>query len=468
MAPAATAQRYPVRLFESGPAAGITATARLTTPAAEFQHLVAFDMGGTTAKFCVIDGGQPSMTWDLEVDRAERFSSGSGLPLKIPSFEMIEIGAGGGSLAYINELGLLKVGPESAGSTPGPSCYGRGGTEPTVTDALLVLGYLDPDYFLGGKLTLDLDAAVAAIDKEVGASLGLSTEDAALGIFRIACGQMAEAMRVQLAERGKDPRRYSLVAFGGAGPVHAAEVARQLKVPRVVVPPAAGIMSAYGLLMAPLAFGVTQSYPTPIGLADFAKLEEQLAVLGDRVQAMLRDAGVPEGEIELQRALDMKYVGQKHSLEVPLSVSPLDPAFTSHVQEEFERLYIEQHGRANRGLELFLESIKIRGLGPVEPAAALADRPGRDRLEREERFRGVRFLGEPEVVQTRVVRRAELPAGVRLAGPAIVEEPETTTVIGPDDSFEIDERNNLVVSIGSAGGVTLGEDLGEARVGISR
>jgi N-methylhydantoinase A/oxoprolinase/acetone carboxylase beta subunit len=220
--------------------------------------------------------------------------------------------------------------------------------------------------------------------------------------------------------------------------------------------------------MAPLAFGVTQSYPTPMGLADLAKLEEQLAVLGDRVHAMLRDAGVPEGEIELQRALDMKYVGQKHSLEVPLSVSPLDPAFTSHVQEEFERLYIEQHGRANRGLELFLESIKIRGLGPVEPPAALADRPGRGSLEREERSRGVRFLGESEVVQTRVLRRAELPAGVRLTGPAIVEEPETTTVIGPQDTFEIDERNNLVVSIGSAGGVTLGEDLGEARVGISR
>ncbi|MCA9859832.1 MAG: hydantoinase/oxoprolinase family protein, partial [Thermomicrobiales bacterium] len=435
----------------------------------DLRHLIAFDMGGTTAKICIVDDGEPFTTWDLEVDRAERFSSGSGLPLKIPSFEMIEIGAGGGSLAHINELGLLKVGPSSAGSTPGPCCYGRGGDQPTVTDALLVLGYLDPGYFLGGRLALNQAAAEEAIGRQVGSVLGISVEEAALGIYRIACGQMAEATRVQLAEHGKDPRRYSLVAFGGAGPVHACEVARQLKLPRVIVPPAAGIMSAYGLLMAPLAFSLVQSYPSVLSEVDRSSLDEQFALLEDRARAMLLDAGVPAESIQLQRRFDLKYTGQKHTIEVELDATYFNADFDAALLEEFERLYVSQHGRANRGLELYLESIKVRGLGQVEASAGLMRGADASLPDAIDATRPVRFLGTPAPVPAQILRRSSLNTGIRYTGPAIIEEPETTTVIGPLDQFEVDDRGNLVVFIGtSSTNHTFGDTAQEAQVGFTR
>ena len=454
-----TARQFPVRLFESGPAAGITATARLGEQSGD-RHLVAFDMGGTTAKICVVDNGRPLTTWDLEVARAHRFRRGSGFPLKIPSIEMVEIGAGGGSLAQVNELGLLKVGPTSAGADPGPSCYGRGGSRPTVTDALLVLGYLDPDYFLGGQLSLDRPKAEAAIGQEIATQLGLSVEEAALGIYRIACGQMAEAMRVHLAERGKDPRRYALVAFGGAGPVHACEVARTLRIPRVIVPPSAGIVSAAGLLMAPLAFNVLQSYPQPLARVDASDLSARFEDLAAQATAVLTEAGVADAEMHVVWSLDLKYVGQKHTIEVPLPRPGWDAETMAAAVAGFEQLYATIHGRANQAMEIFVQAIKVRASGPAADAGWLANRTGERVTGRADGHRLVRFLGQPAALGCRVLHRARLVPGKTEDGPAIVEEPETTTLIGPNDRFGLDPWGNLVVDVGSGsfGGASVEEN----------
>ncbi len=458
MATIETARSFPVRLFESGPAAGITATARLSNQV-NGRRLIAFDMGGTTAKICIVDDGAPLMTWDLEVDRAHRFSRGSGLPLRIPSIEMIEIGAGGGSLASVNELGLLKVGPMSAGSSPGPSCYGRGGDRPTVTDALLTLGFLNPDYFLGGRLALDPGKAEDAIDRAIAMPMELSIDDAALGIYRIACGQMAEAMRVHLAERGKDPRRYALVAFGGAGPVHACEVARALKIPRVVVPPAAGIISACGLLMAPLAFGVAHSSPQPLAQVDPSATDLKFERLTEQAKSVLSQAGVRHEQMQVTRFMDLKYVGQKHTIEVPLPDASLTDETKRAVVEEFERLYIMLHGRANQALEIFVEAIKVRACGPSESAEWLARQLVGGSTSGVPRSRKVRFLGQEGAIESPVLHREQLLTGELRAGPAIIEEPETTTVIGPRDEYELDAGGNLVVHVGRASrGSAVGEE----------
>src|SRR5437588_7974367 len=255
-----TAIRFPIRLLESGPAAGALAAASFGA-ACGYADLLSFDMGGTTAKFCVIDRGQPLIAYEFEVDRRYRFKKGSGLRIKASVIEMIEIGAGGGSIARIDALELLKVGPESAGAEPGPVCYGYGGSEPTVTDADLVLGYLDPDYFLGGQLRINLAAARRATQERIADPLGISIEEAAWGIHQIVNESMANAARIHTLERGKDPHRFPVFAFGGAGPVHGFRIAKALGSPALNAAFGAGVMCAVGLLTAPLAFDFVRSWP---------------------------------------------------------------------------------------------------------------------------------------------------------------------------------------------------------------
>ncbi|MEM7348267.1 MAG: hydantoinase/oxoprolinase family protein, partial [Chloroflexota bacterium] len=264
-----TTVRYPVRLLESGPAAGALA-ANAYGLATGHTDLISFDMGGTTAKICVIDQGKPLIAHEFEVDRIYRFKKGSGLPIKIPVIELIEIGTGGGSIARVDVLGLLKVGPDSSGADPGPACYGLGGQEPTVTDANLILGYLDPTYFLGGRMSLDVDKAKQVIKEKVAGPLGLSIEEAAWGIHQIANENMANAARVHALERGKDPRRFPLFAFGGAGPVHAYRIAHSLGSPLLMAPLGAGVMSTVGFLSAPLAFDFVRSWAVEVNTIDWA------------------------------------------------------------------------------------------------------------------------------------------------------------------------------------------------------
>ena len=285
------ARRLPIRLVESGPAAGALAAALAARERGE-SRLLSFDMGGTTAKACVIDDGVPLVAREFEVARADRFKKGSGLPVRVPVIEMIEIGAGGGSIARVDRLGLLKVGPDSAGADPGPACYGLGGRLPTVTDADLVLGYLDGEFFLGGRMRLDRPAAARAIEEHVARPLGLDLTQAAWGIHRLVNENMAAAARIHGIERGKDLRAYPLFAFGGAGPVHCWQVAKILKVPRILLPFGAGAMSAYGLLAAPLAFDFVRTRHERLDAPDWPAINRLLEEMEMEGRARLARAGV--------------------------------------------------------------------------------------------------------------------------------------------------------------------------------
>ncbi|MEI6162675.1 MAG: hydantoinase/oxoprolinase family protein, partial [Roseococcus sp.] len=364
------ARAYPIRLLESGPAGGALATV-LFTREAGLPDALAFDMGGTTAKACLIENGRAEIAPMMEAARVHRFKRGSGLPIKAPVVDMIEIGAGGGSIAGLDETGLLKVGPHSAGAEPGPACYGLGGTEATVTDANLLLGYYDPGFFLGGTMALDKAAAEAALAR-LGAKLGLSAIEAAAGIHAIVCETMAGAARVHLVEKGRDPRRHAMVAFGGAGPAHAARVARILGLSEMLVPPASGAASALGFLAAPLAFEVSRSVVTLLGEAtDWAGLDSTLAALEADARARLREAGIADAAMTVERSAEMRMLGQLHQILVPLPAGALSAARLPEITEGFAATYRSLYTRAVEGEGIEALSLRVRVAGP-EPEIKLS------------------------------------------------------------------------------------------------
>src|SRR4029453_16285880 len=312
-----TASRFPVRLLESGPSAGALAAAQAGILSGH-RDLLSFDMGGTTAKLCVIENGQPSKTHEFEVDRVYRFRKGSGLPVRIPVIDLIEIGAGGGSIARVDSLGLLKIGPDSAGADPGPVCYGRGGTEPTVTDADLLLGYLDPAFFLGGRLSLDLAGAERAVQTRIGDPLGMDATRAAWGIHQLVNEGMAGAARVHAIERGKDPRSLPLFAFGGAGPVHGFGVAAILHAPKLIVPCGAGVTATVGFLTAPLAFDFVRTFYGQLDQIDWDRLNALFDDMAGQGDAILARSGVAERDRRQSRQADLRYAGQGHEIRVDL------------------------------------------------------------------------------------------------------------------------------------------------------
>jgi N-methylhydantoinase A len=440
-----TASDYPIRLIESGPAAGALA-ASLYSQLKSLDHVISFDMGGTTAKICVIDQGQPMVTTAFEVARVYRFKKGSGLPVKVPVIEMIEIGAGGGSIARIDELGLLKVGPESAGADPGPACYGLGGSEPTVTDADLILGYLDPDYFLGGKMKLDRARAEEAMRKRVTEPLGMDLTRAAWGIHHVVNENMANAARIHLVERGRDQRRYSLIAFGGAGPVHAYRVAEKLKLRQIVCPPAAGVTSAFGFLVAPMAFDFVQTYLTVLRGIDFDHLNTIFEEMETRGQALLRQAGVPEDAITATRSADMRYLHQGFEINVPVPSGRLSVDDIPRLQANFDREYERMYKRLNPDVDVEALNWRVIVAGP-RPAIKVQQTDGRS-TPLEATRRGERPAYFPETsgyVNCPVYDRYQLTAGMVLHGPAIIEERESTVVVGPEARVEVDAYQNVVI-----------------------
>ncbi len=331
-------------------------------------RVLSFDMGGTTAKICLIENGEAETARSFEVGRATRHMKGSGLPLRIPVIDMVEIGAGGGSIARVEERsGLITVGPRSAGAKPGPACYGRGGTHPTVTDADLVLGRLDPAYFVGGEMALDLDAVKRAVTDRLATALRVTPDDAALGIRRIVDETMAAATRMHLAEKGRDPRRYTLIAFGGAGPVHACELARLLKMQRVVVPLGAGVASALGFLVAPPATDLVRSLVGRLERLDWAQVASLYAEMAQEARALLTGAGADPATITFRPAADMRYVGQ--GFEIPVPLPTMSPTATDlpAIRESFLAAYRERFGRA-------LDELPIEAMTWRLAAAA----PGRD------------------------------------------------------------------------------------------
>jgi N-methylhydantoinase A len=445
VATADTAAQFPIRLLESGPAAGALAAAHHGRVCGR-PELLSFDMGGTTAKFCVIDGGEPLVAHEFEFDRAYRFKKGSGLPARVSAIEMIEIGAGGGSIARVDGLGLLKVGPESAGSDPGPACYARGGTMPTVTDADLVLGYLDPGYFLGGRMRLDLSAAIRAIEAGVARPLGASVEDAALGIHAVVNQGMANAARVHALERGKDPARFPLFAFGGAGPVHGHRIAQALGAPEMIAPFGAGVLSAVGFLVAPLAFDAVRSWHAHLDELDWQRAAGLLAELEADASGLLVRSGVAPGEVRVRREADMRYIGQGHEIRVVLPGGEFGSWLRNGVIEAFRAEYLRLYGRLGPPVPIEILHWRVAASGPrPEVRLALPGVAGSNPTQAIKGERRAHFQESGAFVATPVYDRYRLRPGARLAGPAIVEERESTVIVGPGASCEVDGWWNLIV-----------------------
>jgi len=438
-----TAISFPIRLLESGPAAGALAAASYGATCG-FPDLVSFDMGGTTAKFCVIEDNKPVVAHEFEFDRIYRFRKGSGLPARIPVIEMIEIGAGGGSIARIDSLGLLKVGPDSAGAEPGPVCYGRGATQPTVTDADLLLGYLDPAFFLGGRMALDLKGARKAIYDRVASKTGQSMEKAAWSIHQIVNETMASAARAHILERGKTPQSQPLFAFGGAGPVHAYRIAQILRSPCMIIPLGAGVISTLGFLAAPPAFDFVQAWRTELDTLDWQHADEILAVMVKQGRKLLIASGVPARNIKIEYSVDMRYVGQGREIVVRLPKDEIPrSARAAALSQSFEDAYRRLYQRSGPPVPQEILNWRVTVSGPKPNVKLLVDG-----FENENAVKGTRQAYFPELggfTGVPVLNRYGMPPGYRFTGPAIVEERESTAVIGPGASCRIDQDWNLVV-----------------------
>ena len=445
-----TANRYPVRLIESGPAGGAMASAFYAT-AAGMEKVIALDMGGTTAKVCVIDEGKPEQSTEFEVDRVFRFAKGSGLPLKIPVIEMIEIGAGGGSIAGVSKLGLLKVGPGSAGSDPGPACYGLGGAAPTVTDADLFLGYLDPEYFLGGQMPLDREAAARAIDEHAAKPLGITVLRAAWGVHEIVNENMARAAKVHCLDRGKDPREYTLIAYGGAGPVHAYRVAKILGIKTIFYPLRAGVMSAFGFLVTAPSFEMIRADLAPVESADAVRINAFLREMAAAGKALVATCGVAKSKLSTVVEANMRFAGQSFELSVPIK-GALGKHELTRAKQRFFDLYKARYHRLNRDVSVEIVSwrVIVKGPAPTVRMDTVHKAAGGIRVKA---LKGHRKVFMPEAgafVNCPIYDRYALSAGERMKGPAVIEEHESTVVLGPDAAIEVDQYCNLRVRL--AGG----------------
>jgi N-methylhydantoinase A len=439
-----TASQFPLRLLESGPAGGALASAHFGK-LAKVNDLLAFDMGGTTAKLCVIEDGRPMTSTEFEVDRKYRFKAGSGLPVKVPVVELIEIGAGGGSIARVDSLGLLKVGPDSSGADPGPACYGRGGLEATVTDADLLLGYLDPGFFLGGRLQLDRSAAEEAIRSKIAERLGMSPVRAAWGIHQLVNEGMASAARVHAIERGKDPRTLPLFAFGGAGPGHGFGVARVLHSPSLIVPFGAGVTSAFGFLTAPLAFDFVRSFVAQLDAADWDHINAILDDMTTQGEQILSRSGVAEDR-RFSRQADLRYAGQGHEIRVDLPSGRLEPSSLGAIRETFETVYRTLFGRTGPEVPLEAVSWRVIASGPT-PRVNLSAPSVETSSDARKASRPVYFPEWEEHRPVNVYDRYLLAPGATLDGPAIIEERESTIVVGPGARVDVDEARNVVISL---------------------
>jgi N-methylhydantoinase A len=438
-----TAIRFPVRLVESGPAGGAIFAACIARQHS-LDQVVSFDMGGTTAKICFIDRGRPQTSRAFEVARVYRFTKGSGLPLRIPVIEMVEIGAGGGSIATVDSLGRIAVGPQSAGSEPGPVCYGGGGVEPTVTDADLVLGRIDPATFSGGKMRLDSGAAERAVAERVGGKLKLNAQHAALGISELVDENMANAARVHAIESGKDLRPRTLIAFGGAAPLHAARVAEKLNIGRVLVPANAGVGSAVGLLRAPVAYEVVRGRLLRLSSFDPAIVNALLAEMRAEAEAIVR-RGAPAAPLAERRSAFMRYRGQGHEISVELPVRDFTAGDRSSIAALFEDAYRRLYSRPIPGVEIEILSWVVAISAPAqgELASAMPVHPS------EPKPRARRNVFDPQAgafAEMPIYWRKDLTPGAKILGPAVIAEDDTSTVVSATFEAQIDKFGYIALN----------------------
>ena len=423
----ANAARFPIRLVESGPAGGAILAGHVARECRLAQAL-SLDMGGTTAKICLIENGSPERSRTFEVARRYRDLKGSGLPVRIPVIEMVEIGAGGGSIARVDEMSRIRVGPESAGSEPGPACYGRGGARATVTDANLALGKLDPERFAGGKIGLDGDRAADALARDVGARLGLDGHWPAVGVVEMVDENMANASRVHAIERGKVVARHTMVAFGGGAPLHAGRLAQKLGIERVVIPRGAGVGSAIGFLLAPIAYEVVRSLAVDLGAFDAGAVNSMLDEMREEATSVVR-AGAPAGaELAVTRVVELRYVGQGHELRIAIEDGPLTPEHGGRLKDAFEVRYQAVYGLTIDGLDIQSVSWSLT-VATEAPRAAAATMPEIRSPTRSESRRNVYDSGLGEIVRCPVYSRFDLAPGTAVTGPAIIAEDETSTYV---------------------------------------
>ena len=437
----------PVFLIESGPAAGVVGAAHFAQALGE-PDVISFDMGGTTAKVGLVQGNAPQRVQEFEIgldaNRSRSWNAGAaGYPILTPAVDLVEIGTGGGSLAWVDDGGKLRVGPTSAGADPGPACYGRGGNSPSITDADLVLGRLNPDYFLGGEMKLDVAAAERALD-EIAGGMDMTRIEAAAGILQIADAAMSQALRLVSVQRGYDPGRFKLVAFGGAGPLHAVSIAAETGIRSVLVPPRPGIASALGLLVADLKHDYAVTRIERLADCEPTALERAFKALEQEGRAAFVGESVPEERMRFERAIDLRYVGQSYHLTIPVAAGPATREMLEDARERFNNAHLASYGYAEAGEPCELVNLRVSAVGLIRTPTLAAEPEGQNE---EDARTGVRPVWFPETgfVDCPVLDRLRLRAGKAFAGPAVIEDPDATTLVHPGWCCAVGPHGVLVI-----------------------
>jgi N-methylhydantoinase A len=441
-----TAAEFPVRIIESGPTAAVIA-GQYYGKLFDIPDMFCFDMGGTTAKSCLIQGGVAGVVPAFEVGRVQRFMKGSGLTIQVPVVDLMEIGAGGGSIAKVSKMGTLQVGPESSGADPGPICYRRGGSEPGVTDADLVLGYLDENYFLGGEMRLDKESARRGVEEKIAGPLGVPLIQALWGIHDLINETMAAAAKTHIAEKGGNPKVVTVAAFGGAGPVHAYGLAKKLGAPRLIVPPNAGVGSALGFFTAPRAFDLVRSHKAALDVADFQEIEGIFKEMGAEGAKILQKSGTEE-DIRFERSVDARFVGQGSETNISIPETDFSKVKRGEIRRRFDEVYEKLYGRTYPDSPVEFINFKVRASLPErllrlpkvdKKAGSLVDAVKCERQAYSGIARGF--------IPYTVYDRYKLCPGAEFQGPAIVEERESTVIVGEDASVSVDDLGFLWIDL---------------------
>jgi N-methylhydantoinase A len=447
---ARAARDHPVFMVESGPAAGVISASYFGDTVGS-RNVLSFDMGGTTAKAGLILDGSPRVTKDYEVGSAAMdghgSQRGSGYPVRTPVIDLVEIGAGGGSMAWVDSGGVLRVGPQSAGADPGPACYGRGGEQPTVTDANLVLGRLNPEYFLGGEMALDVGLARAAISKRCAQPLGLTMVEAANGIVEIANAAMVNALRLVSVQRGFDPRDFVLVAFGGAGPLHANRLAIELGVKRTLVPVSPGIASSFGLLVTDIRREYSTTLVHRTGELDVEELNRTLETQSESARSDLLREGVAEEDCDFTAQVDARYVGQSHELVLDVPERPVTAAAVERLVSSFHGEHARVYGFSAPGEPVEIVTLRIIGAGRIpKPTLKTIATGTADPADAVKGTRPVYFAEKHGYAETTVFDRYELKAGNVVSGPAVIEELDSAVIVHPGHRADVDPHGNLLIT----------------------
>ena len=441
-----TAVEFPVRIIESGPTAAVI-SGQYYGKLFDIPEMFCFDMGGTTAKSCLIQGGVASVVPTFEVGRVQRFMKGSGLTIQVPVVDLMEIGAGGGSIAKVSKMGTLQVGPESSGADPGPICYGRGGTEPGVTDADLLLGYLDENYFLGGEMKLDKEAARSGIEEKIAKPLDVPFMQAVWGIHDLINETMAAAAKTHIAEKGGNPKIVTVAAFGGAGPVHAYGLAKKLGAPKLIVPPNAGVGSALGFFTAPRAFDLVRSHKVSLEAVDFGEIEKILKDMEAEGVRTLQKSGTAE-DITFDRSVDVRFIGQGSETNIPIPESNFTSVKKKDVRKRFDEIYEKLYGRTYPDSPVEFINFRVRASLPehllklpkIDKKTGLLDDAVKGQRQA---YSGI----AKDFIPYTVYDRYKLFTGAEFKGPAIIEERESTVIAGEDASISVDEYGFLWIDL---------------------